>query len=274
MSLLDRLMGGDKDERSPHVRSLHAAMTRAAEHPSPDATAELYPMLAQSRLWTITVGQPASLDRLMAQARLSGRADIDFRAGRTQDGETFLPAGTTRQRLVRSGLGQPGDAMVQAPFWFLAFAARRGLDALVINPGTVPFGHIVGPELATFADGGIPDPAAPDRKLKVRPDQLGPIATLDIDTLPAGLLDGLINATRAEPQVSGASLVVRALGDGRVFVVLGVVAEDADRRALTDRLADEVAGLIGGTNYFAVEYVARDDPRLLDVERAAVLIPV
>jgi hypothetical protein len=128
--------------------------------------------------------------------------------------------------------------------------------------------------LATFADGGIPDSAAPDHLVKVRPDQQGPIESFDIDTLPAGLLDAAIKATLAEPQIAGASLVVRAFGEGRLFVILTVVADDADRHALTDRLADQVVGLIGGTNYFAVEYVARDDPRLADPGRAAVLIPV
>lgn len=273
MKLLDRLKGGDGDERLPEVRLLHATMTRAADHPSPEANSALYSALAQAHLWTLTAGQPASHERLMAQASLSGHARLEFRAGRTKEGESYLPTATTRQRLIRSGLGQPGDAMVSLPFRFLADAARQGLDALVINPGTVPFGHIAGPVLATFADGGIPDPEAPERMLNVRPDQPGPIESLDADALPAGLLDVAVGATRAEPQIACASLVVRVLGEGRVFVILVVAAESVDRQALRDRLAGQIVGLIGGENYFAVEYVARDDPRLDDPGRAAILIP-
>jgi SseB protein N-terminal domain len=272
MRLLDRLMGGDEEERAPDVRSLHAAMTKAADHPSPEANAALFARLAEAYLWTVTVGQPPSLERLTAQARLSGHADMEFRAGRTDDGETYFPTATTRRRLARSGLGQPGDAMVRLPFQFLADAARQGLDTLVINPGTVPFGHIAAPALATFADGGIPHPAAPDRLAKVRPDRQGPLEPLDADTLPAGLLDAAIVATSAEPGIVAASLVVRSLGGGRVFVILAVVIGDIDRNALNDRLGDRVVGLIGHANYFAVEYVAEKDPRLNDPKRAAILI--
>ena len=275
MKYLDRLLGGDKEERSSDVRALHAALRSAADRPLTEANGAWYLLMAQAQLWTFTVGEPASAERLVAQARLSGSAEMSFRASRTRDGETYLPAATTRRRLVRSGLGKPGNSMVRLPFRVLAYAAESGgLDALVINPGTVPFGHVAGPGLTAFADGGIPDPAAPEQRLTVDPDQRGPIESLDMAMLPEGLLDAAKVATRAEPQIAAASLVVCALGRGRLYLVLAVVPDRADQQSLTDRLAARTVDSIDSGNYLAVEYVAPDDPRLADPGRAAVLIPM
>lgn len=273
MRLLDRVMGGDEEERSPAVRSLHAAMRRAADHPSAEAYAAFFALLAESHLWTVTAGQQPSLERLAAQARLSGHAAMDFRAGRTADGKAYLPATTTRQRLAGLGIGQPGDEMIRASFRFLASAALYGgSDTLIVNPGTVPFASIVGPLLATFADGGIPDSAAPTRLARIKPDALGPLESFELDVLPTGLLEALTSATKAESQITAASLVVRSHGSGRIFVVLALASGHLDRQALNDRLAKQVVDLIGGANYFTVEYVAEDDPRLSDHGRAVVLI--
>lgn len=274
MKLLARLVGGEDEERSPDVHALHAAMRMAADRPWSDAHAAWFALLAQAHLWAITVGQPASPERLMARARLSDHAEMSFRAGRMRDGETYLPAATTRQRLVRSGYGKPGDAMVRLPFRLLAYGAHYGgLDALVVNPGTVPFGHIGGPALTAFADGGMPDPVAPEQRLTLGLDQQGPIESFDIESLPTGLLEAAMTVTRSEPQIVCASLVVRAVGGGRLFVILTGATDDADRQALMDRLAAQLVGLIDPGNYFAVEYVARGDPRLTALGRAAVLIP-
>ncbi len=274
MRLIDRLTPGDKDERDPDVRAIHAAMANAGDHPSVDSNAALFARLAEAHLWTLTVGTPPNLERLAAQARLSGHATMEFRAGRTSEGEAFIPAATTRQRLIRSGLGQPGDSMVRLPLRFLANAARHGgADALIVNPGTIPFGYIAGPALATFADGGIPDPASPDRRANVRPDHMGPIEAIEADSFPVGVLDAATAAVQAETELVAASLVVRSQGSGRMFVILAVASGDADRNALNDRMAGRLVDLIGGANYFAVEYVDQQDPRLTDSERAEVLIP-
>jgi hypothetical protein len=196
-----------------------------------------------------------------------------FRAGRTAQGETFLPAATTQQRLIRAGLGQPGDTMLQAPLRFLANAARdAGVDALVINPGTVPFGHLAGPELSIFADGGVPDGAAPDHLAAARPEALGAVEFIDENTFPAGLVGAATVAVRMERQVRGAALVCRSVAGGRVFEILAVGDGVADGRALNDRLAARLTRFIGPEDYFGVEFVAVGDPRLSDPDRAVPLI--
>ena len=91
-----------------------------------------------------------------------------------------------------------------------------------------------------------------------------------------GDLDGFYYSPAIAQAIAGAPLLVRSFVEGRLFVILAVVAEGADRQAFMDRLADhltdQVVRSIGGANYFSVESVARVDSRLAP-GRAAVLIP-
>ncbi len=249
-------------------------MTRAAEHPSPEANATLFAQLADAHLWTLTVGPPPDSERLTAQARLSGFAKMSFRAGRSIEGERFFPAATTSARLRQSGLDQPGDSMTRLPFRLVAHAARESGLAIAINPGGGPFGHLAPPAVATFADGGIPSAMAPDREATVSLAAREPIAPLATDALPVGLLEAATNAGRAEPDIAAASLVVRPFGEGREFGFLAVLRRPVDEEALTRRLAGQLVGLIGPENYLTVEYVREDDPRLSDLEHATLLAPV
>jgi SseB protein N-terminal domain len=273
VGLLNRLKGADEEERAPEVRLLHFAMAKAVREPSPEANQVCFTLLAEAELWTMAVGQPPSPERLMAQFQLSGQVALEFRAGRTPDGESFLPTATTRRRLAHGGV-QPGDSMVRMPFKVLASLARDcGVDALVVNPGTVPFAHIARPAMLTFADGLVPDPVAPDRVANTRLDALGPLEPLDLDALPPGLLEAATAAVSAEPEIVAASLVVRSVGRARLFVVLAVVVDGVDRRALRDRLPRRLANAVGGEeNYSGVEYVAETDSRLTDPQRAVVLL--
>jgi hypothetical protein len=276
MGLLGRLRGDDEDEREPKVRSLHAAMKKAAEAPSPEANAVVFGLLAQAELWALVVGPWPDRENLMKQARLSGPLGdihLNFRGGHTRDGEDFFPTATTRKRLLRSGLGQPGDSMVHLPFRFLAAGARYGgADTLVVNPGTVPIAVLARAAVFTFADGLIPDVSVPDGKATAKRDHLAPLEPIEADTLPAGLLDVATTSVRAEPAIAAASLVVRSVGEARLFMILAVVVGELDRMKLTDRLMARIIGTIGGDNYAAVEFVAPTDPRLTDPGRGAVLI--
>ncbi len=264
MSLFNRFRGGDAEESEPGVQSLHRIMERAASDSSIEASDALIHSLLGAELWTVEVG---------GTTRPSTSGGVEVRIGRTRDLEVFFPVGTTKARLIAWGGLEPGDTLVRAPFRVLAERARAsGAYSLVINPGTVPMGRIAGPALATVADGGIPDSADPGAKATVKSDQIGPIERIDIHSLPSGLNDAAVAAVRAEATVEAASLVLRSLGIGRAYVLLVVVNGEIDRSSLGDRLARRVSPFIGEPNYFLVEHVLADDPRLTHPDRAIVLI--
>ena len=271
VSVLDRIRGRVADERDPAVRALHAVMTNGADdHASPATSAALFRLLAESHLWAVVAGS-YNAERLRAQARLSGDARLQFRAGRTSEGETFLPTATTAARLAQAGFAQPGDSLVRFPFRLLAQAARDGgLNALVINPGSVPMAHIAGPGLASFADGALPDPSAPDSRAMIGKATLGPCRPITRESVPAGLVDAAAAALVKELRIARGALVERSIGDGRVFTLL-VVASRPDP-ALNERVASQLVPFVGAADYVGVECVEPDDPRLADPERAITLL--
>ena len=271
VGVLNRIRGREPDERDHAVRALHAAMTNGADdRASPATNAAWFRLLAESQLWAAFVGT-YDQERLLAQARLSGNASLQFRAGRTSEGETYLPAATTTARLARAGFVQPGDSLVRLPFRFLAQAARDGeIDALVVNPGSAPMAHIAGLALASFADGALPDPSAPDSRATIRTTTLGPCHPITRESVPAGLVDAAGAALARELGITRGALVERALGQRRSFTVL-VVASRPDP-ALGDRVASQLVPFIAAADYIGVERVQPDDPRLADRERAVTLL--
>jgi SseB protein N-terminal domain len=271
VSVLDRIRGREADGRDPAVRALHTAMTNGADDRASTATnAACFRLLAESQLWAAFVGT-YDKERLLAQARLSGNASLQFRAGRTSGGETYLPAATTAERLARAGFVQPGDSLVRLPFRFLAQATRDGgIDALVINPGSAPMAHIAGLALASFADGALPDPSAPDSRATIGTAMLGPCHPITRESVPAGLVDAAGAALARELGIARGALVERSLGQRRSFTVL-IAASRADP-VLGDRVASQLVPFLAAADYIGVERVEPDDPRLADRERAITLL--
>lgn len=261
MGIRDRLTArSDTEERSAEVVALHDAM-RAAESGAADAMAALFARLAEAHLW-VAAADPPPAERLAAQSRLSGSARLDLRVGR-RDRERYIPAATTHRRLERSGFLQPGDGAVRMSFRWLASEARDGgFDALAINPGSVPFGHIGAGALASFADGVLPSPRDPERIASAPVAVLGPIVPLD----PASLVPGFVDAARAAvaevPGVAAAALAARMLGEARVLVLL-VGAGSPDRvKSAEPALVERLQRLVGADDHLAVTAVAPDDPTL------------
>jgi hypothetical protein len=271
MGLLDRLTGGDEEERSPEVRALHDAMARAS-NPSPATNTAFFGLLAKAHLWAITAGPAPSIAQLDAQARLTGSVSSQFRAGRTQAGEAYLPTATTRKRLLVAAHPQPGDDLIHAPFRYLAVVARYGGVPIYVNAGTVPFAYVAGPALHSFAAGGIPDPSDPAGKAVMPASRPLIIEPTDEDSVPPAVLDAAIKATQRESSIRVASLVVQSRGESKVSFIVAAVADSSQRDALTERIARQLVDAIGRENYCAVEFVTPDDPRLTDPGRAVVLV--
>lgn len=123
-------------------------MNGAADDPSPEKLGALVDGLMQSSLWVAIEGTYAT-NQLAIGRSLAGSSPARFRVGRSDEGETFLPTATTRDRLVSSGYPLAGDTLAEFSFEVLAQVAFLAeLDCLVINPGSVPFGRIARPLLA------------------------------------------------------------------------------------------------------------------------------
>jgi hypothetical protein len=270
--LRDRLTG-DPEERSADVRLLHEAMRRAAEAPSPGANARVFALLAEAKLWTIAAGGWPQTDQLIKGAKLSGgNTTLAFRGGSAHESDRFTPTATTSRRLLAARIDQPGDELVRLPFRFLARVAREAeMDALVINPGTTPFVRLSRGAIATFADGLLPRPDAPDRVAVAKKDDVGPIQPMRVEELPADLLNVATRAVRDESAVEAASLVLRSINDARVYMLLVAPRDKVDRKALSERLVAHLIGAVGPESYTVVEFVDCEDPRLRDLSHAAVV---
>ena len=138
--------------RDPSVGDLHHLMERAAASPAGDAHERLLERLANADLWAAYLEDVTTPEGVSANVDVSSRPDAWFRVDRTAAGLAFLVVATTERRLAESGLVGSGDTPLLLSFRLLATVAR-GLDGVVINPGSVPSYRIPGEIVASFADG-------------------------------------------------------------------------------------------------------------------------
>ena len=260
MRLVDRFRTrGDPDEQRPDVRALHDAMKRAADGAG-GAQGDVYSHLAHAKLWVYTIGTATDPERLRAQADLSGHVTIQFRVGRFSHG-AFIACATTPARLAATGLGQPGDDMMTYPIQLLAWAARDGGHEVWVNPGSVPFGVLAGPVLASFADGLVPSAIDPEGQALIRTSHLAATAISTAIDPPAGLVETLAEVLRREPAVRRAVLIEQRLDASRVFMLL-VVMDPTQVAALRERVGRRAAARLSPDDYFALQQVDEADSRL------------